>query len=429
MFKIFSVLLLFSVYANAASFDLMDQLDLLFFGAFGMIVIYNLAYYTVIKEKIYADYFLFHIFVFIIMLFYTGVLNEKALEFSIHGVPVGIFLFSTLALISFSKNFLDMSQINKNLELYVKYVQYSLLILFALSVFPITNTINALVNFSIAYIMLISITLLSTSAYLSFIKKDIYARFYLASFIGILISIIIAFLAYLNLINITENMQYVIEICILLEASLFSFAISYKHKETTIYLAQNELLFKELSHRVQNNLQSIISILTLQQNRVNKKEIKDYLQETINRIRSISLIHEKLQNTTKVGKINVGSYFKSMLKPYKKLNTSIKFHLSCDDKITLDLQKLTPLALITNELITNSVKHAFTDVQSPSISISLEKNNQIYQFIYEDNGIGYDDCEKSLGTMLIDSLSKLQLKGEYVIDSDKKFIFTLKFSV
>ncbi|QSZ42178.1 histidine kinase [Sulfurimonas aquatica] len=426
MLKIFSGLLLLSVYANAASFELYEQLNLLFLGAFGMIVLYNLAYYLVIKDKAYADYFLFHVLVFVIMLFYTGVFDDGLLEFSMKGVPVGFFLLAVLALLSFSRNFLNLQKINSNADKYIIYLQYPLLVLFALSVFPITNTISIIVNIAIVYIILLAFLLVGISSYLSLAKKEVYAYFYLVGLMGLLISVIIAFLSYFDVLDLSPKMTYIIEFSLLLESIIFSFAISYKHKDGILKLRQNELLFKELSHRVQNNLQSIISILTLQQSRVKEIDVKEYLQDTISRIRSISLMHENLQNSKHVGAVNMSEYLDAMLEPYKVLNKEITFTLSCKEDLFLSVEKLTPLALIINELITNSIKHAFLNIEDPKVSITLKKENT-YSFIYADNGVGYDKHNKSLGSLLIQNLSTSQLKGEYSVDSKEKYLFSLKF--
>lgn len=424
MLKIFLALVLVSMSANASTVELQEGLNLLFFGAFGMIIIYNLSCYIFIKDNAYADYLLFHTFVFVIMLFYTGTFDDKLLEYSIDGVPVGIFIFAALALLSFTKNFLDTKSIHINMEKYIKYLQFVLLGLFAVSVFPVSNTL--IVDTAIAFIVLLAFGLLSLSLYLSLVKREVYAYFYLLAFSGIFVSIIISFLSYFNLIGLSSDMKYVVEFSLLFEASVFSFALSYRHKETILSLKQNELLFKELSHRVQNNLQSIISILSLQMSRVEELAFKEYLQDTINRIRTISLIHEKLQHSKLVGEVNMQIYLESLLDPYKALHKEINFSLGCDEDIFLSIEKLTPLSLVINELITNSIKHAFSKTQHPSIDIRLHKNAG-YTFTYEDNGKGYNEITESLGSLLIKNLSTSQLKGNYVIDSQNRYLFSLRF--
>ncbi len=424
MLKIFLALVLISISANASTLELSEQLNLLFFGAFGMIIVYNLAYYITVKDIAYADYSLFHIFVFIIMLFYTGIFDEQLLEFSIQGVPVGMFLFAAMSLLAFTRDFLDVKSIHMKIEKYINHLVIILAVFVVLSAFSISNTL--VVDIAITFIVLLTFGLLIFASYLSFAKRKVYAYFYLVGFMGLFVSIIISLLNYFNIIGLSSQMMYVIEFTLLFEASVFSFALSYKYKETALTLKQNELLFKELSHRVQNNLQSIISIISLQKNRVKELEVKEYLQETISRIRAISLMHETLQNSKQVGEVNMQTYLTALLEPYKALNKEINFSFSCDENLSLGIEKLTPLALIINELITNSVKHAFSNTEHPSVTLKLSSSD-CYEFSYEDNGEGYTEFRESLGSLLIQNLSTSQLKGKFTINSKGKYIFSLSF--
>ena len=160
--------------------------------------------------------------------------------------------------------------------------------------------------------------------------------------------------------------------------------------------------------------------------RVEEFALKGFLQDTINRIRTISLIHEKLQHSKLVGEVNMQIYLEALLDTYKALHKEIDFTLRCGEDIYLSIDKLTPLSLIINELITNSIKHAFFNTQHPSIYIKLHKNNG-YTFAYEDNGEGYKEIKESLGSLLIKNLSTSQLKGKYHINSKEKYMFSLNF--
>lgn len=115
-----------------------------------------------------------------------------------------------------------------------------------------------------------------------------------------------------------------------------------------------------------------------------------------------------------------------MIEPYRALNIEIVYTLNCEESLFLSVEKLTPLALIINELITNSIKHAFVNIKNPNISIRLNDDNG-YMFVYEDNGNGYGEHNKSLGSFLIQNLSTAQLKGKYTVDSNEKYSFSLKF--
>ena len=327
--------------------------------------------------------------------------------------------------VGFSRDFLDVQ------EHYPKYIRYfhaliiSNLAFFALSEFvPYTPFVKGTIA---TFISLEVLALLALAASLG-LRQDRYAQFYLASFSPLLLALGSVGLEFFALVDLGQSTPYLFEAAILIEAAGLSFAVSYKQKETNLKLKQNELLFKELSHRVQNNLQQVISILTLQKSQTADPVVADNLEETINRISSISLIHKTLQNSAQPGNINVHEYLNTLLKVYEKLSDKVGYSLHCEKDTYLSLEKLTPLALILNELITNSIKYAFEGVESPSISIRLEFNEHIH-FSYEDNGHGFDPATitPSIGTKLITLLSKSQLKGSVNMDSRDRYLYELTF--
>ena len=426
MFKTVLTLIVLSLNLQAAASAVTDPLNLLFFGAFGMIVVYNFAHYLFNRDKSYADYALFHLLVFIIMLFYTGTLDETMLEFSMHGVPVGFFLMAVMALLSFSKNFLGLSALHPSAEKYYRYTQFGLMGFFALTILPVTGT--PLIGAAIIYVVAVLAALLGVALYLALVKKEVDAQFYLSAFTMLLVSVTAGLLGYFNLFYSQEDLYVLIEAGLLIEAGIFSFALSYRYNKMTLALRQNELLFKELSHRVQNNLQSIISILTLQKNRLEDTEAKNYLQETIERIGAIALIHKRLQQSNLPGEVEMQSYLEALVAAYKTLHAEVTFKLECDETLYLNIAELTPLALILNELITNSLKHAFMQTQSPRITIALKADDSGYILQYEDNGSGYLSTKRSLGTLLIENLSTRQLKGHYSVDVDNGYRYKLRFA-
>jgi len=385
MLKIVLSLLLASVYVDAGAFEFNEQINLLFFGAFAMIIVYNLGYFTITKSATYASYFSFHVTLFIIMLFYTGMLEDSWFELNIYGVPVGIFFLSVAMFLGFSRDFLDLKNLYPKVENYLNKLIILNFGLLALSAFAVSNIF--LETFCISLVILEALGLLIFSAYLGYKKKDVYARFYFLSLSPLFMTLIFVFLSYFDIICLSENRPYLFEIAILLEASGFSFALAYQSKETALNLEKNELLFKELSHRVQNNLQQIISILTLQMQNSKNPETKENLEDTINRINAISLIHKTLQNSSNLGKVNMYAYLKTLIDGYKGVNPDIAFSFECSKNLELIVSKLTPLAIILNELITNSVKHAFKEVENAKIDIKLQKNKHL-NFIYKDNGSG-----------------------------------------
>ena len=405
---------------------LSESYHLLFFGALGMMSLYNLGYFIITKSTTYASYFVFHLTLLIIMLFYTGTIEESWFDVNIHGIPVGMFFLSFAMLLAFSRDFFELKTNYVRFEHYFNkliVLNLALLLLFAFSL------INRFVEtFAISVVILESLALVVFSGYLGFYKKNVYARFYLFSFSALFLIVAFVFLSYFNLVSLPQSTLYFLEVAILIEASGLSLVLTYQHQETALKLKQNELLFKELSHRVQNNLQQIISILTLQINSSKNLEVNAYLEDTINRIGSISLIHKTLQNSSNVGKVNLSIFFNSLVQGYKGVNEKITFEVICAKDIEFEVDKLAPLALILNELITNSLKHAFKEIDDAKISINLEKK-ELMTFTYEDNGSGFDKDEvsSSVGTKLIYILSKSQLRGELLVDADKRYFFSLSF--
>jgi len=419
-------LIILSLNLQAADATATEPLNLLFFGALGMIVVYNFGHYLYSREKSYADYALFHVLVFVIMLFYTGTLDERMLEFSMNGVPVGFFLMAVMALLSFSKNFLGLSALHPRAETYYRYAQFVLMGFFALTILPEPGRL--LTGVAISYIVLVLAVLLGVTLYLALVKKEINAQFYLTGFTMLMVSVTVGLLGYFDILSLQQDLHALIEAGVLIEATLFSLALSYRYNEMILALRQNELLFKELSHRVQNNLQSIISILTLQKNRLEEAEAKNYLQETIERIRAISLIHKRLQESNQPGEVQMQRYLEALVGAYGTLHAEVTFKLECDENLYLNIAELTPLALILNELITNSLKHAFMDTRSPLVTIGLKADEKGYVLQYEDNGSGYLSTKRSLGTLLIENLSTRQLKGRYSVDVEGGYRYKLYFS-
>lgn len=427
MLKFSFVFLLLFADAFAGDFGLSEQANLLFFGAFAMIIVYNFGYTLVLKSATYASYLMFHASLFIIMLFYTGTIERSWFDFNLYSIPIGVFFLSVAMLLAFSRDYLDLKLLSPKIENFVnKLIILNLGLLF-LSAYSISNTVLEIS--SIILLVFEAVGLLVFSAYLAFGKGSTYARFYCLSFSFLFIVFVISGLGYFGIADIGENAPYLFEFAILFEAVGLSFALAYKQNESEVNLRQNELLFQELSHRIQNSLQQIISILTLQINDTQDVNVKAHLQESINRISSISLIHKTLQGSLNLGKVNMHTYLNALIEGYKGLHSDVKFTYECSKEIELSIDKVTPLALIINELITNSIKHAFKERDNAHIHIELNENRLIH-FNYEDNGSGFQEemVTNSIGSKLINILSKSQLKGQVLIDSDKRYFFSLKFS-
>ncbi|MCH2235497.1 MAG: sensor histidine kinase [Crocinitomicaceae bacterium] len=190
--------------------------------------------------------------------------------------------------------------------------------------------------------------------------------------------------------------------------------ISSKNAEKTVML-------REIHHRVKNNLQVISSLLRLQANQEDDYTNSVSYQDTINRVSAMALIHEKMYNNDDLATIDLEAYIKNLA---TEIINSYAVDLPIDYKInseieTLENKTLVPFALILNELISNSLKHAFTDDSVGYIGIKIKDEGEgKIKLTYKDSG-KWQESEaerKSFGLELIDILTQ-QLDGTKTFSS------------
>lgn len=193
--------------------------------------------------------------------------------------------------------------------------------------------------------------------------------------------------------------------------------IKAKNQIITKALKDNELLLHETHHRVKNNLQMISSLLNLQSKYVNDKNAFEVLQNGRNRVQSMAILHKNLYAGEDINMVNIQDYFDglviSILNSYQKSDKEIQVEVEAKG-IIMDVESVIPIGLIVNELVTNSLKHAFTNEHSkkPEIRIRMNDSGNDYQLSVKDNGVGISEefTEKSLkesfGQRLINSLSQ-----------------------
>ncbi|WP_442940499.1 PAS domain S-box protein [Nostoc sp.] len=191
-------------------------------------------------------------------------------------------------------------------------------------------------------------------------------------------------------------------------------------------LLEKEVLLKEIYHRVKNNLQVISSLLNLQSAYIKDKEDLVIFQQSQQRIASMALVHEKLYQSQDLARINFGEYIRdlvtSLFTAYEVNEDAIALTISTEDCIFLGLDTAIPCSLIIHELVSNSLKYAFTKGSTGAINIEIKKiiNNNL-MLIVRDDGIGLPanfDLKKiaSLGWELVDALTH-QLAGNINITS------------
>ncbi|SFZ93972.1 Two-component sensor histidine kinase, contains HisKA and HATPase domains [Flaviramulus basaltis] len=195
------------------------------------------------------------------------------------------------------------------------------------------------------------------------------------------------------------------------------------NQELNIKNQQNELLLKEIHHRVKNNLELVKSLISLQSAQLEDSETKDAMIASQNRVQSMGIIHQKLYQGENLGSIEMKDYFLNLGEGIlDTFNADEKVKIECAmDNLELDVDTAVPIGLIVNELLTNALKYAFPKNSEGNISISLSKSNPetlILKVI--DNGIGKTKGLAPKGTGFGSQLIKLltqQLNGEMEEDT------------
>jgi PAS domain S-box-containing protein len=200
-------------------------------------------------------------------------------------------------------------------------------------------------------------------------------------------------------------------------------------------LKEKDVLLREIHHRVKNNMQIISSLLRLQAGQLEDESAKTIFQSCQDRIRSMSLVHEKLYISENLSGINFFDYINSLalrlFQIYKVNPDLIQLKLNVKE-VFFDLQTAIPCGLILNELISNALKYAFPNGRKGEIEISLAaRADDAYQLIVKDDGIGFpkeEDFEnpKSFGIQIVKLLAG-QLGGEALLKKSPGTTFEITF--
>ncbi len=197
--------------------------------------------------------------------------------------------------------------------------------------------------------------------------------------------------------------------------------IRVKEKE----LMLQSVVIKEIHHRIKNNLQTVASLLRLQARRVDSRQTKKVLSDSINRILSIAVVHEVLSKEV-IELVDVKNVLKQIVNIINQnlLDNTKKINIKIDcESVMLYSKQATSLALIVNELIHNSLEHAFVEMSSGTVSIIVKKLHNEVLLIVVDNGRGFEKDfsfqeSSRLGLKIIKTLVEEDLKGMMNIFDD-----------
>ncbi|HQP49189.1 MAG TPA: PAS domain S-box protein [Spirochaetota bacterium] len=191
-------------------------------------------------------------------------------------------------------------------------------------------------------------------------------------------------------------------------------------KEIKASLWEKETLLKEIHHRVKNNMQVISSLLGLQASKIENEKVSELFNESRYRVRSMALVHEKLYRSEHLSMVNFGEYIEDITKELQRVYEQDSGAITVVTEISnvfLGVDIAIPCGLIINELLSNSMKHAFADGMPGEIYIGFShQEDGHYRLVIRDNGPGLPpDVDffnsRSLGLQLVNALTA-QLQGQ-----------------
>ncbi len=201
-------------------------------------------------------------------------------------------------------------------------------------------------------------------------------------------------------------------------------------------LHEKEALLRELHHRVMNNMQIISSMLSLQSRYLHTNDAQQILSDSRQRIRAMALVHERMYTTANPSKINFIEYMRYLAEHLARLHHSLHAPLDIrisGDKLEFSVDQALPCALIVNELITNSIKHAYPNRQENNlIELTIDNiDDNTNRIIVRDHGIGIPAAAinaepETMGMLIIHALAK-QIDGSVTFEIDDGTVAILQF--
>ena len=183
-------------------------------------------------------------------------------------------------------------------------------------------------------------------------------------------------------------------------------------------------MLQEVHHRVNNNLQIVSSILRLQSSLLQDKNISTSFSDAVDRIKTIALVHDKIYKSSSVDKVHIIKYIEDLYS-----DISLQFNIENtpnltikDNKIMIYMDSVVPLALILNELFTNSLKYAFKNQPEPKIVIEIDwqQESKSLRLNYKDTGTWQENSDSDhFGTSLIEIFTE-QLEGEFELIKERE---------
>lgn len=422
----------------------MDIAFIFIFGVTFIMFIFSMGMYIMLREKIYVFYGVYSFLNFFYLLNISGLLVYFDLQKHIYTFQsVGAFLLGFLLLFS-----IEYLNVKKYLSRYYKTIKLICVPYFLLGIILIFEyqPWNQILNFMAEFITLFLIVL-SIVIYFKGHKKSKYYTFAMVLYLFFVVLFLFMLSGVMEYDSIT---RYSLMIGSAVENIIFSFLIISRYNDLKnsvqerleeevdqrtkdiqkintkleLSIKERELLLRELYHRVKNNFHIITAILWLEGNKNKENKACDKL---INRIESMSLVHEYLYNSKNLDDVDIKEVFSNIVKNITIDSSKISINENYSLDIAIDLQHALSLGMILNELVTNSIKHNF-DLQNLEIKIELYNQNSRVFLNVKDNGVGYfENVTEGIGLNLVKDFCTNLPDAKYKFFTDKGAIFILDY--
>lgn len=212
---------------------------------------------------------------------------------------------------------------------------------------------------------------------------------------------------------------------LLLVAGSFNIYIRKKNKSLKKLLDNNNFLLKELNHRTKNNLQLIVALAT----RESKKDVNDEITGLANltsKIESIATLHQQLYLNEQLDSVQLKNYIEEILVNLSEFLTQNKIEVIKEiDSVEIGANQSLYIGLLINELVVNSIKHAFPTQENKQIELVVKIKDKYLEIQFKDNGVGIPENSK---VKLISTLSR-QLEAEFKIENRNGFYYYAKIKI
>ena len=420
----------------------------LFFGAMGIIILYNLFIYFSVREKVYLYYVLAFAGIIIHHLFYKGL---AGLYFLSPEETMGIVKYATFIvaipaffLALFTKDMLKLEQYPKlNLLTNIYLVIFAVCTILCYA-FDLNNLRNL---FSVLLLLLLFVI-----TFYALLHNNRQAKFIMLGWSALMSSGLFMYLSSVGVYDVFHSMPYYVELSLLVETLLFSLILADRLKQLRVEkiaaqenfiqyqieeekrltnlveektsqlqvsVKEKDLLLQELNHRVKNSIQTIVSFLRLQIDETQDHKMQQTLMHIENRILSISHLYSLLYAKHDISYINAYEYFSLLIENIQNTLHKEEVEIQLNTDVALHSEVAVYCGFIINEAVTNAMQHAFEPCEKGNITITLTKQDKTYLLNIIDDGKGFDTslAYSSLGLTIIESLATYQLHGTLDIDA------------